>query len=211
MILTRPDESELVYIIQFAAMTSSPGYSENINNIRTIAELNIWLTTHVSDRYIGSLTGYIARVHGTTYSNGATSGHYISVTKNDHTADFFETDDCNPLHTATNLGPTPADPWPKPYILFYTMQKHISLNTEEFCALLSRVKHGVETFTLPFGLAMNEKHIKLADGLRNCTAPVYGKFDGDAWKVQPLQYDVAKIYKVWDTIIDQTRNLYKVL
>ncbi len=203
MTQTASDELDLVYIIQLAVLTSNPEYRENTNDIKIIAELNIWLTTHIGDRYVGSLTGYIARVHGITYSNGATSGHYISVTRDEHTADFFETDDCNPLHTATNLGPTPADSWPKPYMLFYTIQKHVPLQTDEFCGL-SRYKNGVETFTLPFGPAMNEQHILLVDGLRNCTAPVYyGKFDGDAWKAQPVQYDGAKMYKVWENLFEQ--------
>ncbi len=95
-----------------------------------------------------------------------------------------------------------ADSWPKPYILFYTMQ-HVPLHTDELCGLISRVKNGVGSFTLPFGPAMNEQHILLADGLRNCTAPVYGKSDGDAWKAQPVQYDGAKMYKVWGNLFDQ--------
>ena len=74
----------------------------------------------------GRLMGYIGRKEGdlTTYSNGSSGGHYVSVTVQDPTSsvsDYYLSDDLHPDEPA-NLGSQITIDFPAPEILFYLIQ-----------------------------------------------------------------------------------------
>ena len=59
------------------------------------------------------LTGYITRIAYPSTSDGETRGHYVSVTKNIETGDFYLSGDLYPQRPK-RLGPRPNLTWPKP-------------------------------------------------------------------------------------------------
>ncbi len=97
--------------------------------------------------YVGTLSGYISRVNAYEHEySGVNEGHYVSVTKCKVTGNYFITDDLDE-EDAKNIGETPTALWPKPYLLFYTVnrqntKRHSEVQLERECVSVINVEIG---------------------------------------------------------------------
>ena len=71
-------------------------------------------------KIVARLNGFISRMAYPDSDNGVTGGHFISVTKNSRTGEFYCSDDLQP-QSPQNIGIEPTSKWPRPYILFYSV------------------------------------------------------------------------------------------